>query len=89
MSSSSRTPASCSPTAGPSPRTAARPATPSSPDPTHTPSRTSVASTQASPPVGTPAAQVGAARFEDTGELLPDGRTIAPHRGPARHALVA
>jgi hypothetical protein len=27
--------------------------------------------------------------FEDTGELLPDGRTIAPHRGPARHALAA
>lgn len=23
--------------------------------------------------------------FEDTGELLPDGRTIAPHRGPAPH----
>jgi hypothetical protein len=23
--------------------------------------------------------------FEDTGELLPDGSTIAPHRGPARH----
>ena len=27
--------------------------------------------------------------FEDTGELLPDGRCIAPHRGPARHALAA
>ncbi|MFC5926269.1 DUF5999 family protein [Micromonospora vulcania] len=27
--------------------------------------------------------------FEDTGELLPDGSSIAPHRGPARHALVA
>ena len=27
--------------------------------------------------------------FEDTGELLPDGRTIAPHRGPALHALAA
>ena len=27
--------------------------------------------------------------FEDTGELLPDGSTIAPHRGPARHALAA
>ena len=27
--------------------------------------------------------------FEDTGELLPDGRSIAPHRGPARHALAA
>lgn len=23
--------------------------------------------------------------FDDTGELLPDGRTIAPHRGPAPH----
>lgn len=23
--------------------------------------------------------------FEDTGELLPDGRTVAPHRGPAPH----
>ncbi|WP_305783288.1 DUF5999 family protein [Symbioplanes lichenis] len=27
--------------------------------------------------------------FEDTGELLPDGRLIEPHRGPARHALAA
>jgi hypothetical protein len=27
--------------------------------------------------------------FEDTGELLPDGRCIEPHRGPARHALAA
>lgn len=27
--------------------------------------------------------------FEDTGELLPDGSAIAPHRGPARHALAA
>ena len=27
--------------------------------------------------------------FEDTGELLPDGSTIAPHRGPAVHALAA
>jgi Family of unknown function (DUF5999) len=27
--------------------------------------------------------------FEDTGELLPDGSTIAPHRGPARHILAA
>jgi Family of unknown function (DUF5999) len=27
--------------------------------------------------------------FEDTGELLPDGRPIAPHRGPALHALAA
>ena len=27
--------------------------------------------------------------FEDTGELLPDGSTIAPHRGPALHSLTA
>ena len=27
--------------------------------------------------------------FEDTGELLPDGRCIEPHRGPARHCLAA
>ena len=27
--------------------------------------------------------------FEDTGELLPDGSSIAPHRGPARRALAA
>jgi len=27
--------------------------------------------------------------FEDTGEILPDGSSIAPHRGPARHALAA
>jgi len=27
--------------------------------------------------------------FEDTGELMPDGRCIEPHRGPAPHALAA
>ena len=27
--------------------------------------------------------------FEDTGEILPDGTLIAPHRGPAQHALAA
>ncbi len=27
--------------------------------------------------------------FEDTGELLPDGRAVQPHRGPAPHALAA
>ncbi|WP_229075649.1 DUF5999 family protein [Actinoplanes sp. DH11] len=27
--------------------------------------------------------------FEDTGELLPDGTLIEPHRGPAVHALAA
>jgi hypothetical protein len=26
--------------------------------------------------------------FEDTGELMPDGQLVAPHRGPARHALI-
>ncbi len=31
----------------------------------------------------------GVILFEDTGELLPDGRTIEPHRGPAPHSLVA
>jgi hypothetical protein len=31
----------------------------------------------------------GVILFEDTGELLPDGSSIAPHRGPARHALAA
>jgi hypothetical protein len=31
----------------------------------------------------------GVLLFEDTGELLPDGTTIAPHRGPAPHALAA
>jgi hypothetical protein len=31
----------------------------------------------------------GVILFEDTGELLPNGSTIAPHRGPARHALAA
>jgi uncharacterized protein DUF5999 len=31
----------------------------------------------------------GVLLFEDTGELLPDGSPIAPHRGPARHALAA
>jgi hypothetical protein len=27
--------------------------------------------------------------FEDTGELLPDGRSIAPHRAPAPHIRIA
>lgn len=27
--------------------------------------------------------------FEDMGELLPDGRSVAAHRGPARHAVAA
>ena len=26
--------------------------------------------------------------FEDTGELLPDGTCVAPHRGPAPHVLI-
>ncbi|WP_344589626.1 DUF5999 family protein [Actinomadura vinacea] len=30
----------------------------------------------------------GVVLFEDTGELLPDGRVVAPHR-PLRHALPA
>ncbi len=25
----------------------------------------------------------------DTGEILPDGTILEPHRGPARHAMVA
>jgi len=31
----------------------------------------------------------GIIQFEDTGELLPDGSLIAPHRGPAPHLLAA
>jgi hypothetical protein len=27
--------------------------------------------------------------FEDTGELLPDGSCVQPHRGPALHILAA
>jgi hypothetical protein len=27
--------------------------------------------------------------FEDTGELLPDGSCVDPHRGPARHTQLA
>jgi hypothetical protein len=27
--------------------------------------------------------------FEDTGELLPDGSTVKPHRGSALHILAA
>lgn len=26
--------------------------------------------------------------FEDTGELLPDGSAIPPHRGPAPHCMI-
>ena len=29
----------------------------------------------------------GVISFEDTGALLPDGRTVEPHRGPAPHAV--
>jgi hypothetical protein len=29
----------------------------------------------------------GVVVFEDTGELLPDGTAIAPHRGQAPHAM--
>ena len=29
----------------------------------------------------------GVITFHDTGELLPDGTAIEPHRGPAVHAL--
>jgi hypothetical protein len=31
----------------------------------------------------------GVISFEDTGEILPDGTMIEPHRGPARHVLAA
>ena len=31
----------------------------------------------------------GVVMFDDTGELLPNGQPIAPHRGPAPHQLVA
>ena len=31
----------------------------------------------------------GVIMFEDTGELLPDGSCIQPHRGPAPHILAA
>jgi hypothetical protein len=31
----------------------------------------------------------GVITFEDTGELLPDGTVVAPHRGPARYARAA
>jgi len=29
----------------------------------------------------------GVILFEDYGELLPDGRSVAPQRGPARHLV--
>jgi hypothetical protein len=31
----------------------------------------------------------GVIMFEDTGELLPDGRTVPPQRGPAPHIAPA
>jgi hypothetical protein len=31
----------------------------------------------------------GVIMFEDTGELLPDGRTVPPQRGPAPHVTPA
>ncbi|HZE37193.1 MAG TPA: DUF5999 family protein [Stackebrandtia sp.] len=31
----------------------------------------------------------GVVVFDDTGEILPDGRCIDPHRGPAPHIAVA
>jgi hypothetical protein len=30
----------------------------------------------------------GVILFDDTGELLPDGGTVEPHRGPAPHAML-
>jgi hypothetical protein len=30
----------------------------------------------------------GVILFEDTGELLPDGTTVPPHRGPAPHYVL-
>jgi Family of unknown function (DUF5999) len=30
----------------------------------------------------------GVILFDDTGELLPDGSCIDPHRGPARHVAL-
>ena len=31
----------------------------------------------------------GVILFDDTGELLPDGSTVAPRRGPARRTVAA
>ncbi|KES07864.1 hypothetical protein BU52_08045 [Streptomyces toyocaensis] len=31
----------------------------------------------------------GSVVFDDTGELLPDGRVVAPHRGPAGRLVAA
>ena len=31
----------------------------------------------------------GVILFEDTGELLPDGSMVGPHRGPAPHVAAA
>jgi hypothetical protein len=31
----------------------------------------------------------GVIAFEDTGEILPDGTMIEPHRGPAPHSAMA
>ena len=31
----------------------------------------------------------GVISFEDTGELMPDGSCVNPHRGPALHAVAS
>lgn len=31
----------------------------------------------------------GVVLFDDTGEILPNGKCVEPHRGPARHAGTA
>jgi hypothetical protein len=31
----------------------------------------------------------GVIMFEDTGELMPDGSSVGPHRGPAPHVCAA
>lgn len=31
----------------------------------------------------------GVVAFDDTGELLPSGQAVAPHRGPAKHQVAA
>ncbi|CAM5370605.1 DUF5999 family protein [Streptomyces griseomycini] len=61
-----------------------------------TPSGSNEVSTACAPP-NTHASEVqrrsllcdGSIVFDDTGELLPDGRVIAPHRAPADRLVVA
>jgi hypothetical protein len=55
----------------------------------HAPGRDTARVTAAHPEQGWSRLCNGVILFDDTGELLPDGTTIPPHRGPAIHTTTS